>query len=103
MGDFGDFGAEISAFSTSKTLKSIKIGRDAFNYPQTKLIRPCKSVPAKQKSISGENLTFPFSQVVILVIFQLKFHLFSPPELKKSIIIGRDAFHFPQSKLIRPC
>ena len=36
------------------------------------------------------------------MILHLKFHHFSPPELKKSIQIVRDAFNFPQTKFIRP-
>ena len=74
-----------------------------FIFLKPNLYDSCKSFPAKQKRIWGENLTFPFSQRVILAILQLQFHYFSPTEHKKSIKIGSDAFHFPQTKLIRPC
>ena len=45
-------------FQPSELEKCTKIGRDASYFPHTKLLQPCMGLKAKQKRISGENLTF---------------------------------------------
>ena len=73
-----------------------------FYFRQTKFIAPYKLFSAIQMRVSGENLTFPFNQGVILVILLLKFRNFSTLELEISTQLVNNTFHSHQTKFIAP-
>ena len=71
-------------FFNPRTRNVYLTGEEFIPYPSNEIYSTISIISGHADEVSGENLTFPFNQGVILVILLLKFPHFSHLELKIS-------------------